>query len=262
MATTFPWDAPVGSAASAGPACDWCCRAAPAPLIFDRADLIKELEAMLARPHVPTDRDRVEAAIAKIQAGTPLTPQENAELDRIGALANKGYVTASAGAAVTFRSANGRYQKYGGELNSDRGANGTGEVGFERGVRGANVKMAGKGDTSGASDATVTAEKDVARYGFVRAKAGYETGAQGSQSVSLKGAVEQELAIKGVGGVKPEAYVKVSANKLTPTEQLAIDARMTKNASAFRSMTFGKRSSLEEMDRRRSEALDNPPPSR
>lgn len=262
----MPWEGLVHPLAPIDPghACTACGHgiaaatkaALPGPQLpqfpLDRAKVIADLKAELAKSPL---RDKLEIAIDKVRSGVPLSKDDHAELQRLSEMSNKGYITAQAGAALTLRSADGTYQKYGGELNSDRGAVGTGEMGYERGFGMTKVKMAGKGDTEGGSNVSGSGEQDIWREGPARIKAGYEANSNGSQAVSLKGALEQDFSVPGFGSAKPEAYLKISANKLNETEALAIEARGTENAAQFAEATAQRRAALEQFAQRRGERL-------
>lgn len=181
-------------------------------------------------PQPESDAQKLERLIQKQQRGERMTPDEIAFYDKLGATANKGIVTLSAGVAASVKNADGRFVKYGAELNSDKGAILTGKVGAAQAL--GKGKIEGAGDANSNGDSKLAGSGEVPLYGKGPAKVvvGAEVGESGLSSVYAKAGVEKGVKTAG-GEVKVEAYAKAALNKLTPAEQSALAARMASRAA-------------------------------
>ncbi len=173
----------------------------------------------------------VDQAVRDLQAGKRLTPDQKKALQDVGATSDKGLVTLSAGGAVTFtRASDGRTAKLYAEANSDKGPTAGGKTGIQKKFGNTKVEVNGDASTSG-TKAGGSVEQTVLQRGPGKLAVGAETDSNGSSAVYGKAALEAGVKVPGVGEGKAELYAKAALNRLTPSEKVALEARLAARAA-------------------------------
>lgn len=184
--------------------------------------------------HAQNEADTAQA-IADMQAGKKLTPEQRQRLEEVGKTANKGLITLSAGVAASVTRADGRTAKAFAEANSDKGGAAGARLGQEHKPAGSRFKVEGFGEKStDGGRGTVSAEANVLQRGPAKLGVGVEGDTNGAASAFAKAKVEARTPIPGGGEAKVEAYLKAGLNRLTPAERVALEARMASRASQMR----------------------------